>query len=322
MPTQPRTHRRIVQTNNAGQRRNQYGGECVDCGEMVIEMQGNIQRTGPFYNEQRRWELRHDSCSSVQATGGRVPTTNMCCVSGCSRTALANSVRCEWHPLNPIVSTQPAASFNTRSGFDLTSLPAPSRNRLHVYGVEGSNITFRIIRQGIRTTVYGSRNGSDRYFPDAVAVQRDGEADAMWYSNGMLSIYNDSLREVMANPTAALERWGRIIGSCGHCGRRLTNPESVARGIGPVCYARTLTHRWSYGVAAEISDAHQLMEVARLQRQRDRQHAEEALRMRRLSAQRVQDADFVHSVNRRETVMPAPVQGTLLMDELVGSEVR
>lgn len=33
----------------------------------------------------------------------------------------------------------------------------------------------------------------------------------------------------------AMLRYGREIGRCGHCGRTLTNEESRARGIGPVC---------------------------------------------------------------------------------------
>lgn len=33
----------------------------------------------------------------------------------------------------------------------------------------------------------------------------------------------------------AMLRYGREIGSCGHCGRTLTNEESRAAGIGPVC---------------------------------------------------------------------------------------
>lgn len=34
---------------------------------------------------------------------------------------------------------------------------------------------------------------------------------------------------------AAMLRYGREIGSCGHCGRTLTNEESREAGIGPVC---------------------------------------------------------------------------------------
>ena len=38
-----------------------------------------------------------------------------------------------------------------------------------------------------------------------------------------------------AGPRDAMLRFGREIGSCGHCGRVLTNDESRRAGIGPVC---------------------------------------------------------------------------------------
>lgn len=43
------------------------------------------------------------------------------------------------------------------------------------------------------------------------------------------------LREIAWNAPEAMLRYGREIGACGHCGRTLTNDESRARGIGPVC---------------------------------------------------------------------------------------
>jgi hypothetical protein len=33
----------------------------------------------------------------------------------------------------------------------------------------------------------------------------------------------------------SMERYGRELGVCGHCSRTLTDPESIARGIGPIC---------------------------------------------------------------------------------------
>jgi hypothetical protein len=38
-----------------------------------------------------------------------------------------------------------------------------------------------------------------------------------------------------AGPKDAMLRYGRELGSCGHCGRTLTNEESREAGIGPVC---------------------------------------------------------------------------------------
>ena len=43
------------------------------------------------------------------------------------------------------------------------------------------------------------------------------------------------LAAVAASPQAASVRYGREIGKCGVCGRTLTNEESRAAGIGPIC---------------------------------------------------------------------------------------
>lgn len=43
------------------------------------------------------------------------------------------------------------------------------------------------------------------------------------------------LAEIAKDPQAAMLRYGVELGSCGHCGRTLTNEESRARGIGPIC---------------------------------------------------------------------------------------
>lgn len=43
------------------------------------------------------------------------------------------------------------------------------------------------------------------------------------------------LRRIAEDPKEAMLRFGREIGQCGHCGRTLTNEESRAYGIGPVC---------------------------------------------------------------------------------------
>jgi hypothetical protein len=40
---------------------------------------------------------------------------------------------------------------------------------------------------------------------------------------------------IEAGPEAASKRYGKELGHCGCCGRTLTNPDSIERGIGPVC---------------------------------------------------------------------------------------
>jgi uncharacterized protein DUF6011 len=43
------------------------------------------------------------------------------------------------------------------------------------------------------------------------------------------------LDAVLANVATALARYGQELGSCGICGKTLTDEDSRARGIGPVC---------------------------------------------------------------------------------------
>jgi hypothetical protein len=47
-----------------------------------------------------------------------------------------------------------------------------------------------------------------------------------------------ALREIEADPVAAAAKYGKLSGRCSCCGRDLTDPESIALGIGPICYTR------------------------------------------------------------------------------------
>ena len=44
-----------------------------------------------------------------------------------------------------------------------------------------------------------------------------------------------ALDEIERDPKAAIAAHGIATGSCGCCGRELTDPESIALGIGPIC---------------------------------------------------------------------------------------
>lgn len=46
------------------------------------------------------------------------------------------------------------------------------------------------------------------------------------------------LTVIAADPRAAAVAYGRLVGCCALCGRRLEDSESVARGIGPICAAK------------------------------------------------------------------------------------
>lgn len=47
-----------------------------------------------------------------------------------------------------------------------------------------------------------------------------------------------ALTTLNADPEGALVQFGRITGSCGICGRELTDATSIARGVGPICAAK------------------------------------------------------------------------------------
>jgi len=49
---------------------------------------------------------------------------------------------------------------------------------------------------------------------------------------------NPILRAIAVDPKAATIRYGHALGVCGQCGRTLTNEESIAAGIGPICAGR------------------------------------------------------------------------------------
>lgn len=48
----------------------------------------------------------------------------------------------------------------------------------------------------------------------------------------------EQLRTILADPKAALAAYGHLVGRCGVCNRPLEDEESVARGIGPICWSK------------------------------------------------------------------------------------
>lgn len=73
----------------------------------------------------------------------------------------------------------------------------------------------------------GIQAGDDEH---RLGSQRPGQA-----YRGKATAY---LEAIQNDPRAASEAYGRALGMCGVCGRTLTDAESIARGIGPVCANR------------------------------------------------------------------------------------
>lgn len=50
-----------------------------------------------------------------------------------------------------------------------------------------------------------------------------------------------AIRKIRADHRMTLEqaaRFGQVTGTCGHCGRTLTDEDSIAAGIGPICASK------------------------------------------------------------------------------------
>ncbi len=50
--------------------------------------------------------------------------------------------------------------------------------------------------------------------------------------------YADLVAKLISDPLKYAKAYGIETGQCGNCGRTLTNPESIAKGIGPICEGR------------------------------------------------------------------------------------
>jgi hypothetical protein len=48
----------------------------------------------------------------------------------------------------------------------------------------------------------------------------------------------EEIADVLQNPAESAIAYGKRVGKCACCGRELTNSESIALGIGPICAAR------------------------------------------------------------------------------------
>lgn len=61
------------------------------------------------------------------------------------------------------------------------------------------------------------------------------QASDEWYKITNLANAADIIEAIAADSRQAAEDYGHQLGECSICGRTLTDPDSIARGIGPVC---------------------------------------------------------------------------------------
>lgn len=117
------------------------------------------------------------------------------------------------------------------TGRDLTALPY-GRTRAAVEN-ESGELTFLLIdRPAANSNWHGWVFVKQQQGPNEVKLgaQRPGQT--------YVGQWPSLIDKVLADPLAAVARYGLALGICGVCGLPLTNAESRESGIGPVCRSR------------------------------------------------------------------------------------
>lgn len=113
--------------------------------------------------------------------------------------------------IKALFDTAKEAGINRRAlrgnGLKLTEASERSRNPGAIY-VKGTDGTY-----------YGKITKDGEYFPTADAPE------------GIL----EELQKIADDPLEYMREYGQKTGECACCGRELTNPDSIALGIGPIC---------------------------------------------------------------------------------------
>ncbi len=110
--------------------------------------------------------------------------------------------------------------------------------------------TLAVVRPFARVTIgeirFSKKRGEDFFWiksADVLVGKLDAEGVALFQGRITAAGLDKAeiaaqLDRIEADPAAALKAHGDATGACGCCGLELTNPESIARGIGPICWRK------------------------------------------------------------------------------------
>lgn len=116
----------------------------------------------------------------------------------------------------------------TPDGLDLSAVPSGT------YAVPGGDTRLKVKIDNVTKGKWAGwvfvKDGAEYGQGQRYGSQRPGAS----YKGAI----EDALRVIAADPIAAMAAYGHLTNTCGKCGRPLEDAESVARGIGPVCWGR------------------------------------------------------------------------------------
>lgn len=119
---------------------------------------------------------------------------------------------------------------------DVAAAPAPAKTLPELHAVMQRHAKF----YAGDLTLSRRNQGQLVWIKHAAAEKVVGKIDSgrltLWPRAGVpMAEVEGVLDEFEGAPLAAAMKYGRLSGRCCSCGRDLTDPESIAAGIGPVC---------------------------------------------------------------------------------------
>jgi hypothetical protein len=110
---------------------------------------------------------------------------------------------------------------------------AAARNR------NAGKVTLRFVGASVSAVIQGPNTGCLYVKTDGAYMGKIDRSGVFRPAYGVdTAPVVEALRAAQEDPTAAAIAYGRETGTCSCCGRELTNADSIALGIGPICLDR------------------------------------------------------------------------------------
>lgn len=161
----------------------------------------------------------------------RTPWVTQSDAKAWAETASAEQVaaKIDWLEEQPVVKVHTPAIPDTRT------LGRPTDTQRDGFGVPAGR--YAVVGEDRVTRFYKVDRPTEGKWKGYVFVKIQA-SDDLHPLRGKAARDNALSQIAAAGVQASMELYGRELGHCGHCGRTLTDEDSRARGIGPICYGK------------------------------------------------------------------------------------